>query len=203
MNFEQARFNMVEQQVRPWEVLDERVLELLEKTHREDFVPLRYRKMAFADMAIPLGDGHGRPGRWFSRAGTRAGAGGGAARDVDDRGPRLGHRPRRRHRVRQEGQQVQGVRAPRCGRRATPVLAVVIRQPVNLGVERREQCGDRRFGPGGRCETSIERDRLPRQAVDRRRDRAGESVDTEVIGPQRIDHQDDDVRAVGRRNDAG
>ena len=54
MNFEQARFNMVEQQIRPWEVLDERVLALLEKTHREDFVPVRYRKMAFTDMAIPL-----------------------------------------------------------------------------------------------------------------------------------------------------
>ena len=45
---------MVEQQIRPWEVLDERVLELLEKTHREDFVPVRYRKMAFSDIAIPL-----------------------------------------------------------------------------------------------------------------------------------------------------
>ncbi len=54
MNFEQARFNMVEQQVRPWEVLDERILELLETTHREDFVPLRYRKMAYTDLAIPL-----------------------------------------------------------------------------------------------------------------------------------------------------
>ena len=54
MNFDQARFNMVEQQVRPWEVLDERVLELLESTHREDFVPVRYRKMAFADISIPL-----------------------------------------------------------------------------------------------------------------------------------------------------
>ena len=54
MNFEKARFNMIEQQVRPWEVLDERVLELLETTHREDFVPVRYRKMAFSDMAIPL-----------------------------------------------------------------------------------------------------------------------------------------------------
>jgi protein-L-isoaspartate(D-aspartate) O-methyltransferase len=54
MNFEQARFNMVEQQVRTWEVLDERVLELLETTHREDFVPVQYRKMAFADIAIPL-----------------------------------------------------------------------------------------------------------------------------------------------------
>jgi len=57
MNFEQARFNMVEQQVRTWEVLDARVLELLETTHREDFVPVRYRKMAFADMAIPLDHG--------------------------------------------------------------------------------------------------------------------------------------------------
>jgi protein-L-isoaspartate(D-aspartate) O-methyltransferase len=57
MNFEQARFNMVEQQVRTWEVLDEHVLELLETTHREDFVPLRYRKMAFTDMAIPLDHG--------------------------------------------------------------------------------------------------------------------------------------------------
>jgi len=57
MNFELARFNMVEQQVRPWEVLDERVLELLETSHREDFVPVRYRKMAFADLAIPLDHG--------------------------------------------------------------------------------------------------------------------------------------------------
>jgi protein-L-isoaspartate(D-aspartate) O-methyltransferase len=57
MNFDQARFNMVEQQIRPWEVLDERVLELLETTHREDFVPVKYRKMAFADIAIPLDHG--------------------------------------------------------------------------------------------------------------------------------------------------
>lgn len=54
MNFEQARSNMVEQQVKPWEVLDGRVLELLETIQREDFVPIRYRKMAFTDMAIPL-----------------------------------------------------------------------------------------------------------------------------------------------------
>ena len=57
MNFERARFNMVEQQVRPWTVLDPRVLDLLEKVHREDFVPVRYRKLAFADMAIPLEHG--------------------------------------------------------------------------------------------------------------------------------------------------
>jgi protein-L-isoaspartate(D-aspartate) O-methyltransferase len=54
MNFEQARFNMVEQQIRPWEVLDGRVLALLERIHREDFVPVRYRKLAFADLAVPL-----------------------------------------------------------------------------------------------------------------------------------------------------
>jgi len=57
MNFDQARFNMVEQQIRPWEVLDSRVLSLLEKLHREDFVPVRYRKLAFADIAIPLDHG--------------------------------------------------------------------------------------------------------------------------------------------------
>ena len=54
MNFEQARFNMVEQQIRPWEVLDGRVLSLLETVQREDFVPVQYRKLAFADMAVPL-----------------------------------------------------------------------------------------------------------------------------------------------------
>ena len=54
MNFDQARFNMVAQQIRPWEVLDSKVLELLERTHREDFVPVKYRKMAFSDIAIPL-----------------------------------------------------------------------------------------------------------------------------------------------------
>jgi protein-L-isoaspartate(D-aspartate) O-methyltransferase len=57
MNFEQARFNMVEQQIRPWEVLDGRVLSLLQTIPREDFVPVRYRKLAFADMALPLDEG--------------------------------------------------------------------------------------------------------------------------------------------------
>ena len=57
LNFEHARFNMVEQQVRPWEVLDARVLSLLESIHREDFVPVRYRKLAFADLNIPLDHG--------------------------------------------------------------------------------------------------------------------------------------------------
>jgi protein-L-isoaspartate(D-aspartate) O-methyltransferase len=45
---------MVEQQVRPWEVLDSNILKLLETLHREDFVPVRYRKMAFADLSVPL-----------------------------------------------------------------------------------------------------------------------------------------------------
>jgi len=54
MNFERARYNMVEQQVRPWEVLDSKVLDILEDIQREDFVPVRYRKLAFADLNIPL-----------------------------------------------------------------------------------------------------------------------------------------------------
>lgn len=53
----QARFNMVEQQVRPWEVLDPRVLELMENTPREAFVPEDYIDLAYADTEIPLGDG--------------------------------------------------------------------------------------------------------------------------------------------------
>ena len=57
MDFERARFNMIEQQIRPWEVLDQRVLDLLFKVRREDFVPPAYRELAFADMEIPLGHG--------------------------------------------------------------------------------------------------------------------------------------------------
>lgn len=54
MDFEKARFNMVEQQVRPWDVLDQSVLDLLFVVKREDFVPPAYRALAFADMEIPL-----------------------------------------------------------------------------------------------------------------------------------------------------
>jgi protein-L-isoaspartate(D-aspartate) O-methyltransferase len=57
MNFEQARFNMVEQQIRPWEVLDQCVLDLLMSMPREDFVPAPFRKLAFCDTCIPLGHG--------------------------------------------------------------------------------------------------------------------------------------------------
>ena len=57
MNIEQARFNMVEQQIRPWEVLDQQVLDLLFKVKREEFVPPQYRSLAFVDMEIPLGHG--------------------------------------------------------------------------------------------------------------------------------------------------
>jgi protein-L-isoaspartate(D-aspartate) O-methyltransferase len=57
MDFERARFNMIEQQIRPWEVLDQRVLDLLFRVRREDFVPPAYRELAFADMEIPLGHG--------------------------------------------------------------------------------------------------------------------------------------------------
>ncbi len=57
MNIEQARFNMIEQQIRPWDVLDPKVLTLLAKLKREDFVPAAYRDLAFADLEIPLGEG--------------------------------------------------------------------------------------------------------------------------------------------------
>lgn len=57
MDFETARFNMVEQQVRPWEVLDQTVLDRLAATPRERFVPEDYARLAYADTRIPLGEG--------------------------------------------------------------------------------------------------------------------------------------------------
>ncbi len=57
LNIEQARFNMVEQQIRTWEVLDPTVLDLLMRAHREDYLPRQYRELAFVDMEIPLGHG--------------------------------------------------------------------------------------------------------------------------------------------------
>jgi protein-L-isoaspartate(D-aspartate) O-methyltransferase len=55
MDIEQARFNMIEQQVRPWDVLDQQVLDTMERIPREAFVPEKYRTLAFADINIPLG----------------------------------------------------------------------------------------------------------------------------------------------------
>ena len=57
MNLEHARFNMVEQQIRPWEVLDRAVLDLMERAPREAFVPEQYRRLAYADTTVPIGDG--------------------------------------------------------------------------------------------------------------------------------------------------
>lgn len=57
MNLEQARFNMVEQQIRTWEVLDQDVLDLLFEIKREEFLPERTRALAFVDMATPIGFG--------------------------------------------------------------------------------------------------------------------------------------------------
>jgi protein-L-isoaspartate(D-aspartate) O-methyltransferase len=57
MNLEQARFNMIEQQIRPWDVADADVLHLLSVIKREDFVPLAHKALAFVDMEIPLGHG--------------------------------------------------------------------------------------------------------------------------------------------------
>ena len=56
-DIEHARFNMVEQQIRTWEVLDQNVLDLLFAVRREEFVPPQYRSLAFFDMEIPLGHG--------------------------------------------------------------------------------------------------------------------------------------------------
>lgn len=57
MNTELARFNMIEQQIRPWDVLDPTVLALLAAVRREDFVPAAYASMAFVDMQVPLSGG--------------------------------------------------------------------------------------------------------------------------------------------------
>ena len=57
MNVEQARFNMVEQQIRPWDVLDTAVLDLLFEVKRERFVPEGCAGLAFADLEIPLAHG--------------------------------------------------------------------------------------------------------------------------------------------------
>jgi protein-L-isoaspartate(D-aspartate) O-methyltransferase len=57
LDMEQARFNMIEQQIRPCEVLEGRILELLKHVRREHFVPEARRELAFMDMEIPLGYG--------------------------------------------------------------------------------------------------------------------------------------------------
>ena len=59
MSVEQARFNMIEQQIRTWEVLDQDVLDLLYVVRREEFVPAAYRELAFSDLEIPLYEGAG------------------------------------------------------------------------------------------------------------------------------------------------
>jgi protein-L-isoaspartate(D-aspartate) O-methyltransferase len=57
MDYEQARFNMVEQQIRTWDVLDQEILDLLFAVKREEFVPAAYRTLAFADLELPLANG--------------------------------------------------------------------------------------------------------------------------------------------------
>src|SRR2546425_11604972 len=57
MSVEQARFNMVEQQIRTWEVLDQDVLDLLYLVPREEFVLPQHRSLAFSDIHLPLGEG--------------------------------------------------------------------------------------------------------------------------------------------------
>ncbi len=57
MDYEQARLNMIEGQIRPWDVSDPLVLELLASLRREDFMPLEYRELAYADTSVPLAHG--------------------------------------------------------------------------------------------------------------------------------------------------
>ncbi|MEN8170411.1 MAG: protein-L-isoaspartate O-methyltransferase [Pseudomonadota bacterium] len=57
MNIEQARHNMIEQQIRPWDVLDQQVLDLVMRSPREDFVDPAQRNLAFVDMELPIGHG--------------------------------------------------------------------------------------------------------------------------------------------------
>ncbi|MDO9434654.1 protein-L-isoaspartate O-methyltransferase [Hydrogenophaga sp.] len=54
LSLSQARFNMIEQQIRPWEVLDAQVLNLLDRVHRENFVPAAHKALAFGDLELPL-----------------------------------------------------------------------------------------------------------------------------------------------------
>jgi len=68
MDYELARHNMIEQQIRPWEVLDQNVLDLLARIKREDFVPTVYRSLAFVDMEIPLGHGEAM---WYPKVEAR------------------------------------------------------------------------------------------------------------------------------------
>lgn len=56
-SFDRARFNMIEQQIRPWEVLDPAVLELLDRVKRDQFVPATHQALAYVDMELPLGQG--------------------------------------------------------------------------------------------------------------------------------------------------
>jgi protein-L-isoaspartate(D-aspartate) O-methyltransferase len=59
-DFDKARFNMIEQQIRPWDVHDAKVLDLLANIKREDFVPAAYQAVALADLEVPLGKGEGQ-----------------------------------------------------------------------------------------------------------------------------------------------
>jgi protein-L-isoaspartate(D-aspartate) O-methyltransferase len=59
-DLERLRFNMIEQQIRPWDVLEQDILELLADIRREDYVPPAHRALAFFDMELPLGHGLGQ-----------------------------------------------------------------------------------------------------------------------------------------------
>ena len=90
MNRDQARFNMIEQQIRPWNVLDTEVLQHLALLRRDDFAPAEHRDLAFADVEIPLlpdarpGQGRAAPGAGCAgRAGPGPNAAARVARRAD------------------------------------------------------------------------------------------------------------------------
>jgi protein-L-isoaspartate(D-aspartate) O-methyltransferase len=71
MNLDQARTNMVEQQIRTWEVLDQDVLDLLYVVPREEFVPAAYRNLAFSDLEVPLAAAAGGERMWCPKVEAR------------------------------------------------------------------------------------------------------------------------------------
>jgi protein-L-isoaspartate(D-aspartate) O-methyltransferase len=68
-NMEQARFNMLEQQIRPWDVLDNKVLDLMKRIKREQFAPADKQALALMDMELPLGHG---ASMWYPKVEARA-----------------------------------------------------------------------------------------------------------------------------------
>jgi hypothetical protein len=127
MDMEQARFNMIEQQIRPWEVLDPEVLDILGEVKREDFVPEALRALAFADLELPIGNG-----QTMLQPEDRG------AHSAGSRGQEHRHRARGRYRQRLHGRPSGGQGASMSIASKSIRLAETARQ--NLRQCRRCQC---------------------------------------------------------------